>query len=485
MLNTITTMNKKFALLSSCVVLLLLAFSSHITIKTFSENLVDTIAPIIFAAKDHQGKNVVSTSGVITLSTGLHNDYYQADSPGKTGYLYVEARLSKFSNGNVKRIPLNISIVIDRSASMEGTKMGYAKKAAKTIIDRLSADDLVSIVVYDTYVDTIQSPVHVIDKEKIKARIDRIVPRASTNLWGGAEQGYQYVQKNYKPDCINRVLLISDGNANTGLTDSAIIRLKVQNYKDDNGITLSTFGVGLDYNETLMTTMAESGAGNYYFIDRAEKLSEIFNNELNGLMNIAAQNAELKIKLPQGTKMLSVYPLPYQQNDDGLIFNLRDLSPEETKATLIHFSIQNQTHSVLKFKSSLSYTDVLTGGQKIMRNENNLAPAKKTDDYLTHFNKPVIQQIILFSVNEKLETAMRLMEKRDFKSAKMYLNQNHQYLQSNANYVSNNAALMKTDSLNRDYFEKYSKAFLIHSDSVKKFQKVIRAINYKLRSKKQ
>ena len=483
--NAITTMNKKFSLFASCTILFLLAFSSHITTKVFSENSADTIAPIIFAAKDHQGKNVVSSTGVITLTTGLHNDYYQADSSGKTGYLYVEARLSKFSNVNVKKIPLNISIVIDRSASMEGIKMGYAKKAAKGMIDQLSADDIVSVVVYDTYVDTIQSPVHVIDKKKIKKRIDKIVPRASTNLWGGAGQGYQYVQKNYKPDCINRVLLISDGNANTGLTDSAIIRLKVQKYKDDNGITLSTFGVGLDYNETLMTTMAESGAGNYYFIDHPQKLSGIFNNELNGLMNIAAQNAELKIKLPQGTKMLNVYPLPYRQNDEGLIFKLRDLSPEETKATLIYFSIQNQTHSVLKFKSSLSYTDVLTGVQKIMSNENHLTPAKKSQDYVTHFNKPVIEQVILFTVNERLETAMRLMEKKDFKSAQAYLNQNRQYLQSSANYVNNNAALMKTDSLNRDYFEKYSKAFSISSDSVKKFQKLTRSINYRLRSKKQ
>ena len=446
---------------------------------------MDTIPSTIFHAKDHRGKNVASSNGVVTFTTGLHNDYYQTGLPGTPGFLYAEARLSKFLNSNGKRIPLNISIVIDRSASMEGMKMGYAKKAAKGMIDRLTTNDIVSVVVYDTNVDTIQSPVHVVDKEKIKSRIDKIVPRASTNLWGGAEQGYQYVQKNYKPGCINRVLVIGDGNANTGLTDSAIIRWKVQKYKDDNGITLSTFGVGLDYNETLMTAMAESGAGNYYFIDHPQKLLEIFNTELNGLMNVAAQNAEFKIKIPKGIKILSVYPLPYRQNGDELTLTLRDLSSEETKSTLISFSITDNLNSVLKFTSSLHYTDVMTGEQKTIANENNLAPAKKTDDYLTHFNQPVIQQIILFTANERLETAMRLMEKGDFESAKMYLNQNHQYLQAHANYVSNDAALMKTDSLNRNYFEKYSKAFSISSDSVKKFQKATGVINYKLRSKKQ
>ena len=103
--------------------------------------------------------------------------------------------------------------------------MGYAKKAAKGIIDQLKPDDIVSVVMYDTYVDTVQSPTNVIDKEKIKARIDRITPRASTNLWGGAEQGYQYVQKNYKPGHINDVLLISDGNENIALKNSTLKQL--------------------------------------------------------------------------------------------------------------------------------------------------------------------------------------------------------------------------------------------------------------------
>ena len=93
---------------------------------------------------------VVSTSGMVSFATGFENDYYQADSSNRVFHFYVEAKLAGFLNENVKRIPLNISIVIDRSGSMEGIKMGYAKKAARGIIDQLKQDDIVSVVMYDT-----------------------------------------------------------------------------------------------------------------------------------------------------------------------------------------------------------------------------------------------------------------------------------------------------------------------------------------------
>jgi Ca-activated chloride channel homolog len=479
-------MDKKYLPVFLFVLMLaaILSFTSNNKNRSFLKTLTDT-TPLAVKAKNHLGKSTISNSGMITFTNGLENDYYQVDSSNKTIHLYVEAKLAKFLNDYAKRIPLNISIVIDRSGSMEGIKMGYAKRAAKGIIDQLKQDDIVSVVMYDTYVDTIQSPTNVIDKEKIKAKIDKIMPRASTNLWGGAEQGYQYVQKNYKPGYVNRVLLISDGNANTGLTDSTLIHLKVQKYKDDNGISISTFGVGLDYNETLMTDMAETGAGNYYFIDAPDKMASIFNNELTGLMNVAAQNAELKIKLPKGITIQKSYPLNFREEGDEIIIKLRDLSSDEIKASLFTFKIDDKINSKLKFIATLSFTDVITGQQKTLTNENVLNPTKKTDDYLTHFNKQVNQQTILYTANERLETAMNLMEKGDYKEAHKYLTDNNAYLKANAVYVNNDGSLMRLDSINNNYSSQYTKAESISRDSVKKIQKLNKAVNYRIRNKKQ
>ena len=470
--------------LIAATVAAIVSFTSNKSNQRLHLNFTDT-TPLAIKARNYLGKNVISTNGTVTFTTGLENDFYYPDSLNKTAHFYVEAKLSRFSNDIAKRIPLNISIVIDRSGSMEGIKMGYAKKAAKGIIDQLKQDDIVSIVMYDTYVDTVQSPTNVFDKERIKARIDKITPRASTNLWGGAEQGYQYVQKNYKPNYINRVLLISDGNANTGLTDSTLIHLKVQKYKDDEGISISTFGVGLDYNETLMTDMAETGAGNYYFIDAADKMTTIFNNELRGLLNVGAQNAELKIKLPKGVSIQKSYPLNFRLEGDNIIIKLRDLSSEEIKASLFTFRIDDKINSALKILTTISFTDPISGQPVSITNENVLSPAKRADDYLSHFNKQVIQQTILYTANEKLESAMNLMEKGNYKEAQKYLTTNNAYLKANAIYVSNDGSLMRLDSINNNYSSQYMKAESMNQDSVKKIQKTTKAVNYKIRNKKQ
>ena len=482
-------MNKNFWLLYSLILLLIAAFSfTSIHKNNFQKHVaVDTLLPGTIKARDHLGKNVVSKTGAISFTTGLENDYYQVDSINRLGHFYIEVKLAKFLNDYVKRIPLNISIVIDRSGSMQGVKMGHAKKAAKNIIDQLKSEDLASVVVYDSGVDTIQSPVHVIEKEKIKSKIDLITPQASTNLWGGTEQGYQFVQRNFKPGYVNRVLLISDGLANVGLTDSTLIRIKVQKYKDDEGISLSTFGVGLDYNETLMTDMAETGAGNYYFISTPEKMTSIFNNELNGLLNVAAQNSILKISIPKGVTIVKGYPLKYQQVGDDITVKLRDLSSEETKAALFTFKIDDNAREVLKFVSTIIYTDVFDGQQKSLTNENLLSPVKNVDTYLTHFNKNVIEQTILFTANETLETAMNLIDKGDYNSARKYLVQNRNYLKSNETYITTNSEgfLMRMDSLNNKYFSSSQQFVSVSADSVKNLKKSMRASNYQLRNKKQ
>src|SRR4051794_9999715 len=111
-------MNKKYLLICSFCVLTGLLFFAFNTppyaLQKFLFTPVDSTGPFAVKAKDHKAKNVVSTSGVITFSSGLDNDYYQSDSINRTAYFYIEAKVAKLLNLPQKRTPLNISIVIDR-----------------------------------------------------------------------------------------------------------------------------------------------------------------------------------------------------------------------------------------------------------------------------------------------------------------------------------------------------------------------------------
>jgi Ca-activated chloride channel homolog len=484
-------MQKKFlplavAALFSIALLLSLAPGGKFK-KTFKQvyNPADTSGLLALNAKDHKGANVTSKNGVISFSTGLDNDYYPLDSVNRTGFLYLETKLDKFINERATKVPLNLSIVIDHSGSMQGEKMEYAKKAAKEIVNKLSPDDYVSVVIYDDNVEVIQTSVQVLDKSTITGKIDKIQSDGSTNLWGGTEKGYDQVKSNYKRNYVNRVLLISDGLANVGVTSNYEIKKRVQDYKDQQGITLSTFGVGLDYNELLMTDMAESGSGNYYFIDSPDKMTALFDKELNGLLNVAAQNAELKIKLPTGVKLQKVFAAKYEEKGDEVSFQYRDLFSEETKGVLLRFSIDDKTYQPLKFISTLSYDDISDSKRKSLVNENILNPCQDINTWLTYYNKSVLQQTILFVANENMEKAMLEADKGDYNKARGLITENEGYLKSNAQYVDELAELKMMDSTNKKYFIQLQSAETMNADSVKYMQKSNKEKSYKLRKKKQ
>ncbi|MDQ3276806.1 MAG: VWA domain-containing protein [Bacteroidota bacterium] len=479
-------MNKRLLLLFGVLVLpltvLLLSFSPNHHFDAFFET--DTL-PSFVRAKGHLASNTTKSNGLLSLTIGLDNTFYQLDSQNRTGYLYLETKVGRFASTQAKKNPLNISIVLDRSGSMAGEKMEFAKKAACDIIDKLGPEDFVSVVIYDEFIDVIQPATSVRNKDSIKALLNKVKPRGSTNLWGGSERGYEQVRTNYKKNYVNRVLLISDGNITAGPKIPSRIIAQVQSYKDVEGISISTFGVGLDYNETLMTDIAENGAGNYYFIDRADKMSAIFDKELYGLLNVVAQNAELHITLPKGVTVEKMYPFKYAQVKNEVVIKFQDLFSEEVKGLIMRFYIENENNKDLPFVTKLVYTDATDGLQKEIVSENFLTPNRNRDQYLTHFNKTVAEQVMLFMANENLEKAMYEVDRGNYEAARRYAEANGYIFSYIAPYVQDSEELRKMDSVTRSYAADIGNIKVMHKDSVKLIQKDRRAQNYGIRNKKQ
>lgn len=440
--------------------------------------------PSFLLAKGYEGKNLVGKSGMMTVSAGLDNELYLLDSGSRTGFLYLEARVDKFVDATVRRNPLNISLVIDRSGSMAGDKIAFAKKAAMDIVDKLLPTDFISIVIYDEYVDVIQKATPVLHKDSIKARIAKIRPRNSTNLWGGCDTGYVQVKANFKKNYVNRVLLISDGNITAGIKIPSRIIEMVREYKDVDGITISTFGVGLDYNETLLTDMAENGSGNYYFIDRADKMAAVFDKELYGLLNVVAQNAALHIALPKGVTVEKIYPFKYALVKNEVVIQFRDLFSEDRKSLVMQFRLDDKATKDLAFSTQLVYTDAADKQEKTIVNDNILLPEKNRSTYLTHFNKAVAEQVVLFTANENMEQAMLEADKGHFEAARRYAEANGFLFSRDASALLTSAELQKMDSVSRSYVLDLLRAKTMAADSLKQLQKSKRAVNYAIRNKK-
>ena len=189
------------------------------------------------------------------------NTTVEVDKPvvllGDAGPVYVLVRFAAPDSTPTKDRPLlNLSLVLDRSGSMESKgKLEYLKRAAKKTVDSLQGKDRLAIVEYDDRVTVLWPSSPVESPAMVKRLIDALEPRASTNLAGGLVAGIEQVEETISDDRLTRVLLLSDGLANIGITDPREIRKLVRKGKM-KGVRVSTLGLGLDYNEDLMQDIA-------------------------------------------------------------------------------------------------------------------------------------------------------------------------------------------------------------------------------------
>ncbi|MFC6919350.1 vWA domain-containing protein [Meiothermus taiwanensis] len=190
---------------------------------------------------------------------------------------------------------LNLALVLDRSGSMGGSKLKFAKEAAIYAVHNLLPEDRVAVVIYDNSVEVLVPSTLVGEQRgRIAELIGRICTGGSTALHAGWLEGATQVAAYQETGRLNRVALLSDGLANVGETNPKVITEQVRGLAQ-RGISTSTLGVGLDYNEDLMTAMAEAGEGNYYFIESPADLPRIFAQELAGLAGTLGIRVRLRL----------------------------------------------------------------------------------------------------------------------------------------------------------------------------------------------
>jgi Ca-activated chloride channel family protein len=193
------------------------------------------------------------------------------------------------------RPKLNLSLVLDRSGSMQGRKMKEAKEAANFCIDQLLATDRISTVIFDTDIDILIPSQLVEEKERLKRAINSVRANSSTALHEAWVRGGLQVSEHLDTDAINRVLLITDGQANEGETNVERIVEQARQLAA-RGVSTSTIGIGQDFNEDLLMPMAEAGKGNSWHVEEPQDMVRIFDTELQGLVNQIGHSVTFGIK---------------------------------------------------------------------------------------------------------------------------------------------------------------------------------------------
>ena len=200
---------------------------------------------------------------------------------------------------------LNLGLVLDRSGSMGGEKLEAVKRAASFAVRQMQPTDRVSVSVYDNEVETIVPSTLVTDAAAIERRIGAIRCGGATALHDGWLAGATEVAAHLRDDQLNRVLLLTDGLANNGETNASRICQNVKGLAA-RGVSTTALGVGDDFNEDLLQSMAQSGDGNYYFIEGAADLERIFAAELSGLMATLGRKVSLGLETQNGARIADV-----------------------------------------------------------------------------------------------------------------------------------------------------------------------------------
>jgi Ca-activated chloride channel family protein len=201
------------------------------------------------------------------------------------------------------RTPVNVAIVIDRSGSMQGLRIAQAREAAIMAVYRLGPQDTASVVVFDQRVDVLVPAQQVADHGFFRNRIQQVGVGGSTAIYDGVLAGRDQVLRFRDSRRLNRVVLLSDGQANVGPSrPDDFARLGAALLAQ--GISVSTIGLGLGYNEDLMLQLARSSDGNHTFAAEPADLVNIFNREFNDVLASCAQTVSIDIELRPGVRAL-------------------------------------------------------------------------------------------------------------------------------------------------------------------------------------
>lgn len=204
----------------------------------------------------------------------------------------------------IDRLPLNLSLIIDRSGSMSGDKLEYVKEAAIHALRLLTEADRAAVVIYDDAVELLASSRAITSdaRDDMIRRIRQVRTGGMTNLSGGWFTGCDQIADFMTKDYLNRALLLTDGLANVGMTDQEQLVMQAKEVRR-RGISTTTFGVGHDFNQFLLQGIADGGGGHFYFIDKPNQIPNYFQGELGELLTTVARELTLDLNLPSGVEV--------------------------------------------------------------------------------------------------------------------------------------------------------------------------------------
>ena len=320
--------------------------------------------------------------------------------------------LAPKSGVETKRPPLNLGLVLDRSGSMGGSKIQKAKEATAYCLDQMLATDRFSLTIFDDEIDVIVPSVHPKNRSKIKSVINKIEARSTTALHPAWVMGGKQVASHLDVKMLNRVILITDGLANEGETNTDVIVTQAKGLYE-HGISTTTIGVGNDFNEELLVPMAQSSGGNNWFVESAKDFQRIFETEMEGLVRERFSNVLMEIEPKNGVEILEILNDFERDFENKLI--LPNLVDEEPLDIIVRTQLPAQNTGVHRvFKINLQWNLIGNDTRQNIKIPASIEYAEKIEDENGKENFQVQKVVKLLEAARIKRLAIKQLDRGDY-----------------------------------------------------------------------
>lgn len=321
-------------------------------------SITGTIILMLALVSTHAAARQVMLMPAVQDEIVLDKPYVLINQENK---VYLKIGLTGFqSNKYTQRAPVNVALVIDRSGSMSGKKLRQAKQSALMAVDMLDQNDIISVITYGDQAKVIIPATKLTDKNYVKKRIRQISANGSTALYAGVRKGADEINKFLDKNHVNRVILLSDGRANVG-PQSANELGRLGATLSRQGMSVSTIGLGLGYNEELMFNLADNSDGNHSFAENGNDLARIFQEEFDDVLTVTAQNVDIYVRLERGVRFVGSLGRSSKMTKGGVFAQLNQVYNQQEKYILLELDLpisEVETNRSIA-QVQVSYNDIL------------------------------------------------------------------------------------------------------------------------------
>ncbi len=385
----------------------------------------------------------------INLSSGLATPVMEA---GKNQNAFIRVALTGFEiDRESQRTPLNVAIVLDQSSSMSGQKIRRAKEAANMAVRQLNNNDVISIITYDSTVDVLVPATKATDKQALYRAIRRIKARGNTALFAGTSKGAYEVRKFLSDKRVNRVVLLSDGMANVGPSSPSDLGGLGRALAKD-GMSVSTIGLGLGYNEDLMTQLANYSDGNHSFVENSADLARVFEKEFGEASSVVAQDVDIQIILEKGIKPIRIVGRDGDIVGNKVFTRMNQIYSQQESYVVLEVNIPaGQVGEDKRIANvSVNYNHMLANRRLELADAVSASFTASKEEVKESINKPVYEAAIEQVANERSKEAIELRDKGDIVGAQQKLKQNSSLFSRAANYISSDRLSEKSLEADED-----------------------------------